>query len=92
MADCPDCAGTADDAEMVAVFPANERLYGRCDTCGAARWMTDRYQGDGAGQDIERATHCGCCSHSHNLPPGGHTLRAAGRDAAAGLEVPDADR
>lgn len=68
-------AGSLDTREQVTIYAPNERLYGRCDACGQVKWDTDRYRGDGIGHATERGSHCGCCTHPHDLPPGGHTLR-----------------
>jgi hypothetical protein len=67
--------GLMDTREQVTIYAPNERLYGRCDACGQVKWDTDRYRGDGSGHAPERGSHCGCCTHAHDLPPGGHTLR-----------------
>lgn len=57
------------EPDSLTVYPANEKLYGRCDTCGEVRWHTEY---DRAGCESERSEHCGCCVHPHDLGRGWH--------------------
>lgn len=59
----------AREPDTLVVYPANEILYGRCETCGEIRWHTEltRHR-----QQPIRSKHCGCCTHPHDLERGGH--------------------
>ena len=67
------------EMDEIGIYPPHEGFYGRCDRCGEVRWGTDRNIG-GCGEPI-RKTHCGCCTHLHNLPPGGHDERCLADEA-----------
>jgi hypothetical protein len=79
---CPTCQCEPKTGFELTVYPPNEILYGRCETCGQVRWGTEmfslRYRSQSG------TTHCGCCTHAHDLPPGGHHItdreRLHGRD------------
>jgi hypothetical protein len=72
-ATCPTCTCQAPAGEFT-VYPRNEGFYGRCETCGEVRWVTehDEYA---HGDEDRRRYHCACCTHPHNLSPGGHDQR-----------------
>lgn len=60
------------EPDSLTVYPAHEGLYGRCGTCDQIRWQTEFHEeGRGAGK---RSSHCGCCTHAHDLEPGGHEI------------------
>ena len=56
----------------LTVYPPNAILYGTCDTCGQIRWGTERF--NLRTREHTHATHCDCCTHPHNLQPGGHHI------------------
>jgi hypothetical protein len=60
-------------ARELTVYPPVEAVYGRCETCRTVRWGTER-GGPGGGTTWKRSLHCGCCTHPHDLLPGGHVL------------------
>ena len=75
---CPTCTCEPKYGYSLTVYPANETLYGCCETCGRVFWSTElSHWSHGKGWDAIRALHCGCCTHPHDLAPGGHdfTLR-----------------
>ncbi len=61
------------ELDTITIYPPHERWHGRCDTCNEIRWETEANTG-GRGKP-RRSTHCGCCTHRHNLPNGGHDER-----------------
>lgn len=60
------------------VYPPVEAVYGRCLTCRTVRWGTDRGGGRYA-PGGKCSLHCDCCTHPHDLPPGGHVLPEGSR-------------
>lgn len=69
---CTTCQCLPTDSDSLIVYPANERLYGRCDTCGQVRWETQIYTHH---HGTPRSSHhCGCCAHPHDLTNGGHSI------------------
>lgn len=60
-------------ARELTVYPPVEAVYGRCPTCRTVRWETHRGGGRYA-PGGKCSMHCGCCTHPHDLPPGGHVL------------------
>lgn len=70
---CPGCTCNNRDLDTLGIYPPHEKFYGRCDACGEVRWETVFHVG-GRGQG-RTSTHCGCCTHRHNLPNGGHDER-----------------
>jgi hypothetical protein len=67
---CPTCTCEPKTGVRLTVYPPNEILYGRCETCGQVRWSTEAYSNRYHSQTT--AMHCACCSHPHDLEPGGH--------------------
>lgn len=74
---CQTCRCWPTDTDSLTVYPANELFYGRCDTCGQVRWGTEIYT-NGHGSP-HPARHCDCCTHPHDLKPGGHTIPTRGK-------------
>ena len=75
---CPTCTCEPKYGYSLTVYPANEILYGRCGTCGQVRWSAElSYWTQQDGWMPKRSDHCGCCTHPHDLVPGGRdfTLR-----------------
>lgn len=71
------CACEPAKAVHFTVYPANERLYGACGTCGQPRWVTEMWRWTVAdGYTPQRSEHCGCCTHPHDLANGGHDFTA----------------
>jgi hypothetical protein len=86
MPHCPSCTCES-ELDGLTIYSPNERLYGRCGTCGEERWATDFHTG-GRGEPA-RSQHCGCCTHRHNLPNGGHDGRCLADESACGLMSDD---
>lgn len=57
---------------LLTVYPPNVILYARCETCAQVRWTTEH--SPAGSRATKRSLHCGCCTHPHDLPPGGHVL------------------
>lgn len=74
---CATCRCTPTGTDALIVYPPNERIYGRCEACGRVRWETQIYT-DHRGRP-HHARHCGCCTHPHDLRPGGHTIPSRGK-------------
>ena len=77
---CRSCTCDPRTGSWLTVYPPNEILYGRCETCREVRHETEsgpyRYP-----EAMKRSLHCGCCTHPHNLPPGGHDIPERTRNA-----------
>lgn len=69
---CPTCRCEPKTGYELTVYPPGEVLYGRCQTCGQVRWGTEMFSNRYRTQTS--ALHCGCCTHLHDLLPGGHYL------------------
>lgn len=65
---CPTCrCEQLTGALLLTVYPASEILYGRCEKCRTVRHATESWE-------PARSTHCACCTHPHDLAPGGHVI------------------
>lgn len=74
---CSTCTCEPKSGIHLCVYPPNRILYGSCETCGQVHWQTELYRWSGAdGWVPERSRHCGCCTHPHDLPNGGHDFTA----------------
>jgi hypothetical protein len=79
------CACPADDLGEFTIYPPHERFYGRCDTCHEVRWQVEYHEFDDEAGRYRRTTHCGCCTHRHNLSNGGHDARCLADEQACSL-------
>ena len=73
---CPTCHCEPETGWDLTVYPPNELVYGRCETCGEIRWSTEMFSL--RSRSKKRAMHCGCCTHPHDLAPGGHHISERG--------------
>ena len=71
---CPSCNCENTRGQHLTIYAPNELLWGRCGECGQIRWFTERYPPRYDGGPL-KATHCACCTHPHDLGPGGHTIK-----------------
>lgn len=69
---CRTCSCEPPDTDALTVYPPIEGFDGRCDTCGQIRWETQIHAFHRG--SARRSKHCGCCTHPHDLEPGGHTI------------------
>jgi len=77
---CPTCrCEQPTGALLLTVYPANEILYGRCEKCRTVRHATESCPADGPPWEPVRSEHCGCCTHPHDLAPGGHVIAGGAR-------------
>jgi len=75
---CSTCTCEPKTGIHLCVYPANAKLYGSCETCGQPFWETEvSHWSARDGWAPRSSRHCGCCTHPHDLPNGGHdfTLR-----------------
>jgi hypothetical protein len=73
---CRSCQCDPDNSDSLIVYSPNECMYGRCDTCNTVKWHTEIYTGHYGSP--RRSAHCGCCTHPHDLKPGGHNIPTRG--------------
>lgn len=68
---CPSCSCEPPDTDSLAIY-APHAFYGFCEACGRTKWQTEIHAFHRGSP--RRSTHCGCCTHPHDLEPGGHTI------------------
>ena len=71
---CPTCSCDNRKIIHLGVYPPNEILYGHCSDCGQVRWGTSKSRWGRNGWETTPSEHCACCTHPHDLEPGGHDL------------------
>ncbi len=69
---CRTCSCEPPDTDHLCIYSPHEGFCGRCEKCGQVRWRTEIYPHHRGSP--RRSTHCGCCTHPHDLKPGGHTI------------------
>ena len=85
MAHCKTCTCEPKTGWHLTVYPPNEILYGRCEICGDVRHATQLHSL--RWRSTSSAMHCGCCTHPHDLEPGGHFITEKKRHNTAPLPV-----
>jgi len=69
---CRTCTCPPPDTDALTIYPPHEGFHGRCETCGEVRWKTEIYPFHRGSP--RRSLHCACCTHPHDLKPGGATI------------------
>lgn len=72
---CPTCRCLG-DTDSLTIYAPNETMYGRCPVCKDVMWHTEIHAGHRGSS--RRSKHCGCCTHPHDLNPGGYTIPRRG--------------
>jgi hypothetical protein len=68
------------DTDSLSIYPPNATLYGKCPKCREVRWVSYRWTQDNGihhNGSPERKEHCLCCTHPHDLAPGGYFIPKA---------------
>jgi hypothetical protein len=70
-AHCHSCTCPPRNSDELIIQDRDE-TDGACETCGEVRWLSFLYTSHRG--DPKAATHCGCCTHLHDLKPGAYVI------------------